>query len=148
MFTNVNIVGMVFTGVAIVSVVASLNIVMIVVISSIVVVVVLCIHPAGDFLKPDQLIYDDIVNLQELKKFLEGKLEDYNKEPGTIAIDLVLFKDAIEHGTVPANTRARMHTHTHICMHIRIHNTHNTHTLLPISNPLTPTHSCLYTHTH
>ena len=29
---------------------------------------------------------------------MEEKLEDYNMEPGIIGMDLVLFKDAIEHG--------------------------------------------------
>ena len=53
---------------------------------------------AGDFMKPDQVIYDDIVKFQELKKFMEEQLEDYNMEPGIIAMDLVLFRDAIDHG--------------------------------------------------
>ena len=29
---------------------------------------------------------------------MENQLEDYNMEPGVISMDLVLFKDAIEHG--------------------------------------------------
>lgn len=49
-------------------------------------------------MKQDQIIYDDIVKFQELKKFMEEQLEDYNMEPGIIAMDLVLFRDAIEHG--------------------------------------------------
>ena len=53
---------------------------------------------AGDFMKPDQVIYDDIVKFQELKRFMEEQLEDYNMEPGIIAMDLVLFRDAIDHG--------------------------------------------------
>ena len=52
----------------------------------------------GDFLKPDQPVYEDIVKFPELKKFMEEKLEDYNMEPGIIPMGLVLFRDAIEHG--------------------------------------------------
>lgn len=29
---------------------------------------------------------------------MEDKLEDYNMEPGIIGMNLVLFRDAIEHG--------------------------------------------------
>ena len=43
-------------------------------------------------------MYEDIDKFNELKKFMEEKLEDYNMEPGIIGMDLVLFKDAIEHG--------------------------------------------------
>ena len=43
-------------------------------------------------------MYEDIEKVNELKKFMEEKLEDYNMEPGIIGMDLVLFKDAIEHG--------------------------------------------------
>jgi len=49
-------------------------------------------------LKPDEVVYDDIVKFKQLKKFMEEQLEDYNMEPGIIPMDLVLFKDAIEHG--------------------------------------------------
>lgn len=49
-------------------------------------------------MKQDQVIYDDILKFAELKKFMEEQLEDYNMEPGIIAMDLVLFRDAIEHG--------------------------------------------------
>ena len=52
----------------------------------------------GDFLKPDQPVYEDILKFPELKKFMEEKLEDYNMEPGIIPMGLVLFRDAIEHG--------------------------------------------------
>ena len=55
-------------------------------------------HYTGDFLHEDNPVYEDIDKFQELKKFMEEKLEDYNMEPGIIGMDLVLFKDAIEHG--------------------------------------------------
>ena len=41
--------------------------------------------------------YEDIVEFKTLKTFMEERLEDYNMEPGVIAMDLVLFRDAIEH---------------------------------------------------
>lgn len=31
---------------------------------------------------------------------MEDKLEDYNMEPGIIGMNLVLFRDAIEHGKI------------------------------------------------
>ena len=49
-------------------------------------------------MKPEEVVYDDIVKFKDLKKFMEEQLEDYNMEPGIIPMDLVLFKDAIEHG--------------------------------------------------
>ena len=54
--------------------------------------------PLVDFLKPDAVVYEDILKFPELKKFSEEKLEDYNMEPGVIPMSLVLFRDAIEHG--------------------------------------------------
>ena len=43
-------------------------------------------------------VYEDIVEFKNLKTFMEERLEDFNMEPGVIAMDLVLFRDAIEHG--------------------------------------------------
>lgn len=51
----------------------------------------------GDFIKGDG-IYEDLTDFKSLKMFVENQLEDYNMEPGIISMDLVLFKDAIEHG--------------------------------------------------
>ena len=42
-------------------------------------------------------IYEDLQDFTALKKFMEDALEDYNTTPGVIAMDLVLFRDAIEH---------------------------------------------------
>ncbi len=53
---------------------------------------------SGDYMREDNPVYEDIEKLPELKKFMEEKLEDYNMEPGIIGMDLVLFKDAIDHG--------------------------------------------------
>ena len=46
----------------------------------------------------DNGVYEDLTDFKGLKTFMENQLEDYNMEPGVIAMDLVLFKDAIEHG--------------------------------------------------
>ncbi len=46
----------------------------------------------------DHDVYEDLTDFKGLKVFMENQLEDYNMEPGVIAMDLVLFKDAIEHG--------------------------------------------------
>lgn len=42
--------------------------------------------------------YEDILEFKTVKTFMEERLEDYNMEPGVIGMDLVLFRDAIEHG--------------------------------------------------
>ena len=41
--------------------------------------------------------YDEVTDLPKLKTYLEEKLEDYNKTPKFIKMDLVLFKDAVGH---------------------------------------------------
>ena len=46
----------------------------------------------------DGAVYEDMMDFKTLKKYMENQLEDYNMEPGVIAMDLVLFRDAIEHG--------------------------------------------------
>ncbi len=43
-------------------------------------------------------VYEDISDFKTLKVYMENQLEDHNMEPGIIPMDLVLFKDAIEHG--------------------------------------------------
>lgn len=47
----------------------------------------------------DGAVYEDLTDFKALKKFMEDQLEDYSMEPGVIPMDLVLFRDAIEHGT-------------------------------------------------
>ena len=53
----------------------------------------------GDFLSgtEENPLYEEIVDHDKLKKFMEEKLFDYNSEPGFVQVDLVLFFDAIEH---------------------------------------------------
>jgi dynein heavy chain len=56
--------------------------------------------------------YEEVVDFPKLKMFLEEKLEDYNNEPKTLPMDLVLFYDAICHVTrihrVLSNPRGHM----------------------------------------
>ncbi|KAJ3224818.1 Dynein heavy chain 2, axonemal [Clydaea vesicula] len=53
----------------------------------------------GDFMgdNPDVPVYEEISDIDVLKKFMEEKQKEYNAEPGFIQISLVLFKDAVEH---------------------------------------------------
>lgn len=43
------------------------------------------------------LVYEDITDINKLKKHMVDVLEEYNGSPGVVHMDLVLFKDAIEH---------------------------------------------------
>ena len=43
-------------------------------------------------------VYEDIPDIVALKKHMRDTLEEYNNSPGVIRMDLVLFRDAIEHG--------------------------------------------------
>jgi dynein heavy chain len=53
----------------------------------------------GDFLSEntDVLVYEEISDIDQLKKFMEAKMVEYNLEPGFIQINLVLFNDAVGH---------------------------------------------------
>jgi dynein heavy chain, axonemal len=50
-------------------------------------------------LNPDQ-IYEDIIDFPKLKSQMEKTLLDYNEYPGFVPMDIVLFKDAIEHSKI------------------------------------------------
>ncbi|KAI0228083.1 Dynein heavy chain 2, axonemal [Lamellibrachia satsuma] len=65
-------------------------------------------HPTtvGDFMRTDS-IYEDIQDIDHLKKFMMETLDEYNNMPGVIQMDLVLFRDAIEHGAL-----SQSHSHT------------------------------------
>lgn len=52
---------------------------------------------SGDFLNANG-IYEDLTEFPLVKKYMEDQLEDYNMTPGYVGMDLVLFRDAIEHG--------------------------------------------------
>lgn len=51
----------------------------------------------GDFMN-ESSIYEDLQDINNLKKFMQTQLEDYNETPGLVPMNLVLFQDAIEHG--------------------------------------------------
>ncbi|KAL4220766.1 Dynein heavy chain 2 [Mactra antiquata] len=50
----------------------------------------------GDYFGTNN-VYEDITDIGALKKLMQEKLEDYNETPGVVNMDLVLFRDAIEH---------------------------------------------------
>ena len=53
--------------------------------------------PIGDYGSADG-VYEDIQDLAVLKRTMVQYLREYNDLPGVVSMDLVLFKDAIEHG--------------------------------------------------
>ena len=44
------------------------------------------------------LLYEDITDITALKKCMHNYLKEYNNSPGVVPMDLVLFRDAMEHG--------------------------------------------------
>jgi dynein heavy chain len=42
-------------------------------------------------------VYEEVTEFAKLREFLHERLEQYNKQPKLIKMDLVLFKDAITH---------------------------------------------------
>ncbi|XP_061921125.1 dynein axonemal heavy chain 2 [Entelurus aequoreus] len=52
----------------------------------------------GDFLT-ESGVYEDLLDMKILKKFMETQLDEYNLTPGVVPMNLVLFRDAIEHIT-------------------------------------------------
>lgn len=50
----------------------------------------------ADFVNPYN-IYEDLQDPAALRKYIELQMEEYNASPGVIRMDLVLFKDAIDH---------------------------------------------------
>ena len=53
----------------------------------------------GDLLNQEHLMYEDLSDFKKLKTSIENALQDYNNEPGMVPMDLVMFKNAIEHVT-------------------------------------------------
>lgn len=49
----------------------------------------------ADFMNPFHF-YEEL-DLNSLRKYVEGQMEEYNASPGVVRMDLVLFKDAIQH---------------------------------------------------
>ncbi|TKS69390.1 Dynein heavy chain 2, axonemal [Collichthys lucidus] len=52
----------------------------------------------GDFLNESH-VYEDLQDMKGLKKFMDTQLEEYNQSPGIVPMNLVLFRDAVEHIT-------------------------------------------------
>uniref|UniRef100_A0A8D0HGT5 Dynein axonemal heavy chain 2 n=1 Tax=Sphenodon punctatus TaxID=8508 RepID=A0A8D0HGT5_SPHPU len=52
----------------------------------------------GGFMREPR-VYEDLTDLAVLKTEIEKALEDYNQTPGVVCMQLVLFRDAIEHVT-------------------------------------------------
>ncbi|KAL3846382.1 hypothetical protein ACJMK2_017380 [Sinanodonta woodiana] len=50
----------------------------------------------GDYINPNG-VYEDIQDISSLKKHMLEMLIDYNSTPSVVTMDLVLFRDAIEH---------------------------------------------------
>ncbi|XP_048524356.1 dynein axonemal heavy chain 2 [Dendroctonus ponderosae] len=50
----------------------------------------------ADFVNPWN-VYEEHADPTALKGFVEKQMEEYNVSPGVVAMDLVLFKDALEH---------------------------------------------------
>lgn len=44
--------------------------------------------------------------MKALKEFMETQLEDYNMTPGVVPMNLLLFRDAIEHSASENTTHA------------------------------------------
>ncbi|KAF5308515.1 hypothetical protein FQR65_LT06180 [Abscondita terminalis] len=50
----------------------------------------------SDFVNPF-FIYEDLLEFQALRKYVDSQMIEYNSSPGVVRMDLVLFRDAIEH---------------------------------------------------
>lgn len=50
----------------------------------------------GDFMNAYSL-YEDIADLTALRTHIEKQMDEYNSSPGVVRLDLVLFRDAVEH---------------------------------------------------
>lgn len=75
----------------------------------------MCVCLSGDFLGESH-IYEDLLDIKGLKKFMETHLEDYNLTPGVVPMRLVLFRDAIEH-SASENTHIQTHNLTRLNGH-------------------------------
>jgi len=42
-------------------------------------------------------IYEDLQNIVAVRQYMEEQMDEYNVSPGVVRIDLILFRDAIEH---------------------------------------------------
>jgi len=42
-------------------------------------------------------IYEDLSDIDAIRRYVEEQMDEYNVSPGVVRLDLVLFRDAIEH---------------------------------------------------
>lgn len=42
-------------------------------------------------------IYEDLVDIVAVRTFIENQMDDYNASSGVVRLNLILFRDAIEH---------------------------------------------------
>lgn len=42
-------------------------------------------------------IYEDLSDIGAIRRYVEEQMDEYNVTPGVVRLDLVLFRDAIEH---------------------------------------------------
>lgn len=53
-----------------------------------------------DFLFSDSMqVYEEVIDFNQLRNHLNAKLEDYNRQPKSSKMNIVLFRDAITHVT-------------------------------------------------
>ena len=50
-----------------------------------------------DFLNENMKVYEEVTSFDKLREYLNNKLEAYNATPKFVKMDLVLFRDAINH---------------------------------------------------
>lgn len=50
----------------------------------------------ADFVNPYSM-YEDLLDPAAVRKYLDLQMEEYNVSPGVLRMDLVLFRDAIDH---------------------------------------------------
>jgi hypothetical protein len=54
------------------------------------------LRPAGSFMNIWD-IYEDLQDIVAVRQYMEEQMDEYNVSPGVVRIDLILFRDAIEH---------------------------------------------------
>lgn len=42
-------------------------------------------------------IYEDLTNLAAVRTYIENQMDEYNASTGVVRMNLILFRDAVEH---------------------------------------------------
>lgn len=42
-------------------------------------------------------IYEDLTDIGAIRTFIENQMDDYNASSGVVRLNLILFRDAVEH---------------------------------------------------